>query len=170
MDKSFYSIIAILAIVYIAFQMLDVFSGRAPANSTRTTPNSYISATGMEVSLSDYHGNYLWVDYAAEWCSYCEPQTRTLKGLEEEYGDKLAFLTIVTGTGTVMEPPTAETAMNWARRYNLDTNKVVANFRTNKLPYHILYSPSGTILFQGSGLFNASKITNVLNTHTSLFD
>ena len=170
MNKNFNSIITVFAIVYIAFQMLDVFSGRAPANNTRTTSNSYINAAGMEVSLSDYYGNYLWVDYAAEWCSYCEPQARTLKGLEEKYGDKLTFLTVVTGTGSVMEPPTAETAMNWARRFDLDTNKVLAYFRTNKLPYHILYSPSGTILFQDSGLFDASKITNVLNTHTSLFD
>jgi thiol-disulfide isomerase/thioredoxin len=170
MNKNLNFIITLFAIVYIAFQMLDVFSGSDPANNTRTRSRSYINATGMEVSLSDYTGNYLWVDYAAEWCSYCEPQTRTLKGLEEKYGDKLTFLTVVTGTGTVMEPPTADTAMNWARRFDLDTNKVLAYFSTNRLPYHILYSPSGTILFQGSGLYNAGKITNVLNTHTSLFD
>jgi len=147
-----------------------VFSGSAPPDNTGTTYNSYIDATGTEVSLSDYQGNYLWIDYAAEWCSYCEPQTRTLKGLEEQYGGKLTFLTVVTGTATVMEPPTAETAMNWARRFDLDTNKVLAHFRSNKLPYHILYPPSGAILFQGSGLYNASRITNILNTHTSLFD
>ena len=170
MNRNINFIITLFAIIFIAFQMLDVFSGSAPANNTRTTSSSYVNATGTEVSLSDYQGNYLWVDYAAEWCSYCEPQTRTLKGLEEKYGDKLTFLTVVTGTGTVMEAPTAETAMNWARRFNLDTGKVLAYFSTNTLPYHILYSPSGTILFQGSGLYNASRITNVLNTHTSLFD
>jgi len=170
MNKKFNFIITLFAIVYIAFQMLDVFSGSAPANNTRTLSNSYIDATGKDDSLSDYYCSYLWVDYAAEWCSYCEPQTRTLKGLEDKYGDKLTFLTVVTGTGIVMEHPTEETAMNWARRFELDTNKVLAYFSTNKLPYHILYSPSGTILFQGSGLYNASKITNVLNTHTSLFD
>jgi len=170
MNRNINFIITLFAIIFIAFQMLDVFSGSAPANNTRSTSSSYINATGTQVSLSDYHGDYLWVDYAAEWCSYCEPQTRTLKGLDEKYGDKLTFLTVVAGTGTVMEPPTAETAMNWARRFDLDTDKVLAYFSTNTLPYHILYSPSGTILFQGSGLYNASRITNVLNTHTSLFD
>ena len=170
MNKHLNSIVTLFALVFIAFQMLNVLSGSAQENNTGTVSNSYIDAKGKEVSLSDYHGNYLWVDYAAEWCSYCEPQTRTLKGLDQKYGDKLTFLTVVAGTETVMEPPTAETAMNWARRFDLDTNKVLAYFSTNKLPYHILYSPSGKILFQGSGLYNASRITNVLNSHTSLFD
>lgn len=170
MNKDINFIVTLFAIIFVGFQMLDVFSSSSPLNNTGTTSSSYIDATGMEVSLSDFHGNYLWVDYAAEWCSYCEPQTRTLKGLEKKYGDKLTFLTVVTGTGTVMEPPTAETAMNWARRFDLDTDKVLAYFRTNRLPYHILYSPSGKILYQDSGLYNAGRITNVLNTHTSLFD
>ena len=35
----------------------------------------YINIHGEPVELSDYFGNYLWVDYAAEWCSYCDRQT-----------------------------------------------------------------------------------------------
>ena len=147
-----------------------MFSGGSPSHNTPARSKSYVSATGTEVSLSDYYGDYVWVDYAAEWCSYCEPQTRTLKGLDEKYGHKLTFLTVVTGTGTVMEPPSADTAMEWAQRFDLDTDKVLAYFSTNRLPYHILYSPSGAILFQGSGLYNAGKITSVLNTHTNLLD
>ena len=150
MNRNINFIITLFAIIFIAFQMLDVFSGSAPANNTRSTSSSYINATGTQVSLSDYHGDYLWVDYAAEWCSYCEPQTRTLKGLDEKYGDKLTFLTVVAGTGTVMEPPTAETAMNWARRFDLDTDKVLAYFSTNTLPYHILYSPPEQYFFRAA--------------------
>ena len=170
MTKSINFIITLCVIIFFAFQMRDIYFGNAPANNPRTTSSSYVNATGEAVSLSDYHGNYMWVDYAAEWCTYCDPQTRTLKGLKETYGDKLTFLTVVAGTNTVMEAPTADTAMKWARRYDLDTDKVLAHFSTETLPYHILYSPSGTILFQGSGLFDASKITNLLNTHTSLFN
>lgn len=161
-------IITVLVIVFVAYGFLNVFSSTTPVTQLQTTSNAYIDATGREVSFSEYVGEYLWVDYAAEWCSYCEPQARTLKGLERNYGDKLKFLTVVAGTKKVMEPPTAETATNWARRFNLDPNKVLAYFSTNTLPYHILYAPSGKILFQGSGLYNANKITNILKTHISL--
>ncbi len=170
MKKNLNFLITVFGIIYIAFQMLHVFSASGSVDSTSTISKAYINALGEEVALTDYQGDYLWVDYAAEWCSYCEPQTRTLKRLEAKYGDKLGFLTVVTGTGKVMEPPSAETAMKWARRFDLDTNKVLAYFSTNRLPYHILYSPSGAVLYQGSGLFNASKIKDILNTHTSLFD
>ena len=163
MPRTLSSLIALFAVVYIAFQMLAIFSGHERANSAATPANTYIDANGREVSLSDYFGKYLWVDYAAEWCSYCEPQARTLKGLEQRYRDQIRFLTVVTGTAKVMEPPSAETAMQWARRFDLDPDRVLANFRTNTLPYHILYSPSGAILFQDSGLFDAGKITRVLS-------
>ena len=163
MQRTLSSLIALFAVAYIALQMLDIFSGHSPANSAATPVNSYLDANGREVSLSDYFGRYLWVDYAAEWCSYCEPQARTLKGLEQKYRDQIMFLTVVTGTAKVMEPPSAETAMQWARRFDLAPDRVLANFRTNTLPYHILYAPSGAILFQGSGLLDAGKITRVLN-------
>ena len=170
MHRNFSTVIALVALGYVALQMSGVFSGSDAPRQTWTAPDSYVDATGREVALSDYFGGYLWVDYAAEWCSYCEPQARTLKGLEKRYGDKITFLTVVTGTGKVMEPPSAQTAMDWARRFGLDTDKVLAYFSTNKLPYHILYSPSGAILFQASGLLDANKITHVLNTHASLVD
>jgi thiol-disulfide isomerase/thioredoxin len=163
MPRSLSSLIALFAVVYIAFQMLAIFSGHSPANSAAIPANSYVDANGRKVSLSDYFGKYLWVDYAAEWCSYCGPQARTLKGLEQRYRDQIMFLTVVTGTAKVMEPPSAKTAMQWARRFDLDPDRVLANFRTDTLPYHILYSPSGAILFQGSGLFDAGKITRVLS-------
>lgn len=170
MSMNFSHIIKVLVGIMIIYTFLDVFSASTSNLDPQTSPNSYIDATGKKVLLSDYAGEYLWVDYAAEWCSYCGPQTRTLQDLERSYGDKISFLTIVAGTEKVMEPPTAETAMNWANRYNLDPEKVLAYFSTNTLPYHILYSPSGTILFQGSGLYNSGKITNLLKTHTSLFN
>ena len=150
--------------------MLDVFFVSPPEIAPQITSEAYIDATGMEVSLSKYYGDYLWVDYAAEWCGYCTSQTSTIKSLEQNYADKLVFLTVVAGTDKVMDPPTADTAMNWARRFNLNPTKVLAQFSTNTLPYHILYSPSGKILYQGSGLFNASQISNILSTHTPLLN
>lgn len=160
----------IAVLMFLAFKLIDTVFDDTSTSLPQTNPEYYIDATGTQVSLSDYTGNYLWVDYAAEWCSYCEPQTRTLQGVERHYGDRIVFLTVITGTEKVMESPSASTAMKWVKRFNLDPYRVLAKFSTNTLPYHVLYSPSGEILHQSSGLYSASMITGILKTHISLLD
>lgn len=163
----------ILEIVVIAVIFLVVWN---KMNDTVTAPNegraitysSYINVDGNVVFMDKFKGGYVWADYAAEWCSYCAPQTQTIKSLDRKIGDKILFITVVTGTHEVMQPPTAESARNWATRFNLDPEKVVAKFSTDTLPYHILYSPAGDVLYQGSGLYNESKITAIIKSHTSV--
>ena len=164
-------LITAIVLVTVFSTFLDIFfSAPSTETPTLTKANHYVDGWGNRVSLSDFSGKYLWVDYAAEWCSYCEPQTRILKGLELKYADRVTFLTVITGTDEVMQSPTAETALKWANRFNLDPYRVLAQFSTNTLPYHILYSPSGEILHQDSGLYQAGKITSLLNSHTALID
>jgi len=123
----------------------------------------YINVYGEPVELSDYFGNYLWVDYAAEWCSYCDPQTKTIKALEQKYAGQLGFLTVVTGTSDVMKSPTGNTARDWAEKYRLNPEMVIARDLSNTLPYNRLYSPTGEVLFEKSGLMKRSEIEAVIN-------
>lgn len=157
-------IIAVVVLFTIMTIMSDMTS-TTPVTEQVVTYDSYIDVDGNVVSLDNYQGDYVWVDYAAEWCSYCEPQTRTIKALDRKMGDQVLFLTVVSGTNKVMEPPTAEHARRWAERFNLDPESVLAKFSTDTLPYHLLYSPSGEILYQGSGLYNANKITGIINQY-----
>ena len=159
----------IILIVLASFYFWDQTSITTSSSDHQAiTYNSYIDVNGNVVSLDDFRGNYIWVDYAAEWCSYCAPQTQTIKSLDRKIGNKILFITVVTGTREVMKPPTAESAKNWAKRFNLDSQKVLAKFSTDRLPYHILYSPSGDVIYQGSGLYNATKITGIIKSHTPL--
>ena len=123
----------------------------------------YINIYGEPVELSDYFGNYLWVDYAAEWCSYCDRQTKTLKALEHKYADHLEFLTVVTGTSDVMQSPSGDTAKDWAEKYKLNPEMVIARDLSNTLPYNRLYSPTGEVLFEKSGLMRNHEVEAVIN-------
>ena len=126
----------------------------------------YINIYGEPVELNDYFGNYLWVDYAAEWCSYCDPQTKTLKALEHKYAGQLEFLTLVTGTSDVMQSPSGDTAKDWAEKYELDPQMVIARDLSNTLPYNRLYSPTGEVLFEKSGLIRSSEVEAVISKFT----
>ena len=149
----------------VAFVLHDLTSSGPPALAAPPADDRYLTATGQRVSLDDYLGRYLWVDHAAAWCSYCAPQTATIKTLARRYRDRLEFLTVVTGTDAVMQPPTAADAMQWAERFGLDPERVLARFGTDTLPYHVLYSPRGEVLFQGSGLYGADRIAGILETY-----
>ena len=161
-------LLLLLTFAIIGYGAFDLLSTDPASVGSNELPDGYLDATGRQVSLKDFAGEYLWVDYAAEWCGYCGPQTGILKDLDAEMGDEIRFLTVVTGTGKVMALPSAETAMNWARRYGLEPRNVLARFSTNTLPYHILYSPTGETLFQSSGFLQAAQIRRILNDHLSL--
>jgi len=165
MIKYILNIIIVILTIITIMRITSDMTGSYPVKEQAVTYDSYVDSNGVSVSLDEFHGSYLWVDYAAQWCSYCDPQTRTMKALQRKLGDRLLFLTVVTGTDKVMKAPTADTAKQWASRFELDPEMVLAKFSTDTLPYHLLYSPSGEILFQGSGLYDEHKITNIINQH-----
>ena len=162
----------IIAFAIIAVAVTTLYKARhqpLPDRINRPiTLDYYIDAHGNTTSLDVYHGDYVWIDYAAEWCSYCEPQTEVLKDLDHKYGDKLLFLTLITSTEKVVEAPTADSALSWADRFDLPLEKVLAYYSTKTLPYHILYSPEGEILHQGSGSYSAERIVDIIQTKTPL--
>ncbi len=158
-------VVAAALLLFFAYQFF--FDSPSTSHSqSEVTYSRFIDIDGDPVELSDYFANYLWVDYAAEWCSYCDQQTATLKALAREYAGDVDFLTIVTGTAKVMEAPTAATARNWRDRHNLEPDRVIARFYTDRLPYHLLYAPDGNVLFRHSGLLQRRQIEEIIKQHT----
>jgi thiol-disulfide isomerase/thioredoxin len=157
-----------LVLVFILLIIASQFYSENPIQPTEKTYGQFINIYGEKVELSDYFGKYLWVDYAAEWCSYCEPQTRTLKSLASKYHGKIDFLTIVTGTSKVMEAPTVEHIKAWSEKYDIDSRKIIGRFYTDRLPYNLLYSPGGKVLFRYSGLMKSVEIEQVIKKSTTL--
>ena len=143
MPRSLSSLIALFAVVYIAFQMLAIFSGHSPANSAATPANSYVDANGREVSLSDYLGNYLWVDYAAEWCSYCAKMER------ETFSDRrvAAFLN--------------EAFVPIRVDYDRE-NRVVEEFNVRKIPATWFVDEKGERISNLPGFVPAEMFLNIL--------
>ena len=170
MNRAIQAVVTLMVVWTVGSVIIDLAEDDAPAASIEQSAEPYVTANGRPISLSTFQGDFIWVDYAAEWCSYCELQTRTIKALEQRYGDKLVFLTVVTGTNEVMQPPNAETAKAWADRFGLNPDRVLARFSTDTLPHHVLYSPNGEILFRDSGLFKQDRIVSVLREKTPVLN
>ena len=128
---------------------------------------TFVDGDGKTVSLSDFYGRYVWIDYAAEWCAACTPQTMAIKSVATTASERLAFITImVTERGGYGHPSTAATAERWASRFDLDPSRVWAGeVRHRFLPRNLLYSPQGDVLFDQVGELNASQIQAEIANH-----
>ena len=105
-------------------------------------------------------GKLVFVDFSAEWCAACKPQSVIVRSLASEYGDDVVFVTVMTsepeGYG---HPATQTTAVRWAQRASLDSSRVVAADLGNMtLPQHALFSPGGRELFRHTGTLSAAEI------------
>lgn len=123
-----------------------------------------MNGRGEFVSLTDFAGKLVWVDYAAEWCAACRPQSATIRSLAREYGDDVVFVTVMTsepeGYG---HPATQETAARWARQAALDPARVVAaDLSSMTLPQHALFSPDGEEAFRHTGTLSAAQIRGAI--------
>jgi len=72
---------------------------------------TFVDGGGNAASLNDFNGRYVWIDYAAEWCAACTPQTMAIKSVAATAPEMLVFITImVTERGGYGHPSTAATA------------------------------------------------------------
>lgn len=123
-----------------------------------------VNALGEPVALAHFPDQYVWVDYAAEWCSSCQPQSNTIRSLAKEAPERIVFVTVMTSEPEAYgHPATRETAARWAKRLSLDPNRVLAADLTSlQLPQHALFAPDGRELFRHIGKMSAAEIREVL--------
>lgn len=127
------------------------------------------NALGQSVGLSQFEGSFVWVEYAAPWCSSSRPQAVSFRNLEKSGafpGDKVVFLTVMTGGQEVFTPSTREIAAEWAGRFDLDPAKVVAEGQSSRtVPQHALFSPMGQTLYRREGQLSEDQMAAVLTRY-----
>lgn len=150
----------VLGLIVVSTQIAGCGADSEDRHNRPPHPGTFVDGTGNTVSLDDYAGRYVWIDYAAEWCAACAPQTMAIKAVAADAPGELAFVTIMTterdGYG---HPSTAATAARWASRFGLDPTHVWAGqVRYRYLPRNLLLSPAGDVLFDEVGELDAGRI------------
>lgn len=122
------------------------------------------NANGQMICFDQFEDHFLWVDYAAPWCSTCEPQTAAIREVESSCSGNIVFLTVMTSDdGGYGDPATRQTAKRWSAMFQLDPSRVVAaDLTATTVPKHILFSPDGQVLFEQTGQMNANEIRQTL--------
>lgn len=107
---------------------------------------------GNEVSLKDFLGKYVVLDFWASWCPDCRNDVPTMKALWEKFGsDKVAFLGVSFDTekekwaGFVKE-----NGMGWSQVSPLakwKETQVSQDYNVNWIPSMYLIDPEGKVVF-----------------------
>ena len=131
-----------------------------------------ISASGEMVRMEQFEGRFVWAEYAAPWCSPCSPQASAIRELESTTSDMVVFLTIMTSDmGGYGDPATRATAQSWAGRHGLDPAHVLAaDLTATTVPRHILYSPTGQMLFLKTGAMSAQAIRDIIDLRATAWN
>lgn len=113
---------------------------------------SYEDINDNKVSLSDFRGQYIYIDIWATWCAPCLKQIPYLKKIEKRYHDKnIVFLSI-----SVDKKSSKSKWKNMVEKKNLTgvhlfsdnsfKSKFMKEFSVTSIPRFILINPKGEII------------------------
>lgn len=108
------------------------------------------------------------IDLFATWCAPCKEQMNELSAVHEEYGDRVAFVSVTNERlgGTL----TARDVRSWWRRHRgawtvgVDPDgDLMAALGADGIPYHAIADESGTIRWRDAGLSEAATLRTELD-------
>jgi len=135
------------------------------STSTNKTPDNSNSANnkapdftlvgpaGKKVSLSDYKGKVVVVDFWATWCPPCRKGIPDLVELQKEFGNKIAVI------GISVDTDTRDKVASFARDFNINytvlfaTPEVVQSYgNIEAIPTSFIIDKNGNVVNQYVGL------------------
>jgi cytochrome oxidase Cu insertion factor (SCO1/SenC/PrrC family) len=84
---------------------------------------------GDEVSLYDFYGKTIVLDFSTGWCGYCQVAAQEVQGVQDLYGESdFAYITIMIETHSGSEPD-EDYVSDWADAFEITTAPVLAGNR-----------------------------------------
>lgn len=156
-NKGFLAILA--AILFIALLAFGVVAKGGPSiNIGDDAPDAAIEPLGggQDVSLSDYRGKWVLLNFWASWCEPCRAEAPAI----EEFSRRNRGDVVVIGMDSKENTPDAE---DFAHEYGLSylllhdgPGELMGDYNVKGLPESFLIDPDGKIAYIYRGPVNAS--------------
>lgn len=119
------------------------------AKGTQAPAFTLQTPDGKEVSLSDFQGKYVVLDFWASWCPDCRKDAPEVKALWEKYGDKVAFVGVSFDTEKEKWANyVKENGLGWTHVSPLakwKETQVSQDYKVNWIPSMYLVGPDGKV-------------------------
>ena len=110
------------------------------------------SINGKSYTLSDYHGQYVLLDFWASWCGPCKKAIPHLRELQEEYKDLVVMSISADENLNNWRKASKELDISWINLIHDKAQKgddcVIKRYQANSLPTIILVDKQGKVLLK----------------------
>jgi thiol-disulfide isomerase/thioredoxin len=125
--------------------------------------------TDETVSLADYRGKVVLLDFWASWCPPCRRQMPRLEQLrnDDEIGDDFQLLSINTDETVEGEARAAKVTSFLDKRgvtfeTLLDDGSVARAYEVQSLPTLVIVGPEGMVHYAGTGLHTTDEMASLI--------
>ena len=143
-------------------------SSQAVEEKTNTAPDfTVLDKDGNTVSLYDYFGKPIIINFWATWCGPCQDELPYFDKMYKEYGDEVVFLMVDLTDGvddTVESVKKFITEKGYIFPLYFDTNNKGAEaYGINSIPHTIGIDKNGIIVANRIGSLNEEKLLSIIN-------
>ncbi len=142
------------------FLFLPFLTFAQPENGQRAIGFTLIDPEGREVSLADYEGKMVLLDFWASWCGPCRKENPNVVEAYEKYrkekflnGKKFVVLSVsLDKNETPWKQAIAKDNLAWDSHVLDQEGRIATTYGVRSIPYSFLISGEGNILAQGNEL------------------
>lgn len=121
----------------------------AMQNGTMTAPDfTFPDMQGKKVSLKDFRGKWVIIDFWGSWCPWCIKGFPELKKIYTEYAGKLEIVGVACNdTPEAWKGAVGKWQLPWVNLYNGEANggKIVEEYAVEGFPTKVIVNPEGKI-------------------------
>ncbi|XAZ82055.1 TlpA disulfide reductase family protein (plasmid) [Fibrella sp. ES10-3-2-2] len=103
--------------------------------------------SGQLIDISQYRGQYVYVDFWATWCKGCVADMPALKKLYQKVDKKqVVFIGVAKDSPERLVEFLAKQPLSWPQIISDNTNNLVETYHISGLPISLLIDPKGIII------------------------
>lgn len=125
-----------------------------------------IDSHGNDVTLSEYKGKTVVLNFFATWCTYCKMELPSLEEINNTRDDIVIFLVATPDIGNEGSKEYIESFME-ENGYSMtvlydETGEVVSKYNVSGLPTSFFFKPDGSVLGYVPGYVEESNLIGIL--------
>ncbi len=132
---------------------LEPFETEYPAEAFLAPEFSLPTLSGGKISLSDYRGKVLFINFWATWCATCKVEMPSMQRLYDRYRDKgFEMITIsVDKDQSLIQPFMDEYKLTFPVLLDPDSEVAKKSYKTTGVPETFIVNKAGIIVHKAIG-------------------
>jgi cytochrome c-type biogenesis protein len=122
-----------------------------PSSRNEVTDITMIDVDGNEITLSDYRGKVVLLEFMATWCSDCRKLTKQLKDVYSHYGNDIVMISLDIDneeTPEMLKSYANDNGAKWTFAFPKNINNVMTTFNIHEIPKTLIIDKGGYLTFE----------------------